>query len=261
MTSYAEQWDRAAGRALGRPYLDPLVAEAKRRAHLELLRDWLPDLAGRVVLKTDLWEEGVAGDELLFDLAARCEAAHGIDVSPAVVARARARAADAGANVSLASADVRAIPLRDASVDAVVSTSTLDHLAGAREHLDALGDIKRVLRPGGTLIVTFDNAENVGDPLLRAAVRLRAVPFPLGRAVSLAELETLLAKAGFAVVDRRHVVFAPRVVATAAVRALRLLPGGSDRAVAGLLRGFDRLGERFPRRLGCFAAVLARRPE
>jgi SAM-dependent methyltransferase len=260
VSTYAEQWDRAARRAVERPYLDPLVAAAKRRAHLDLLARWLPDLHGSTVLKTDLWEEGVAGDELLFDLAARCGEAHGIDVSPAVVERARAHVTGAGAAVALAVGDVRSIPMADAVVDAVVSTSTLDHLATPGEHRQALDDIRRVLRPGGALVVTFDNAENVGDPLLRVAARLGSVPFPLGRSLSLSELEALLAGVGFDVVDTTHVVFAPRVAATAAVRTLRLLPAVSDRAVASLLRGFDRLGARFPRRMGCFVAVLARRP-
>ena len=43
------------------------------------------------------------------------------------------------------------LPLDDASVDAVVSFETLEHL---REHLKFIVEIKRVLRPGGRLIIS-----------------------------------------------------------------------------------------------------------
>lgn len=64
-------WDAAAEQALRRPYLDSRMAAVKRREHLELIARWANDVAGRSLLKTDLWEEGVAGDELLFTLARR----------------------------------------------------------------------------------------------------------------------------------------------------------------------------------------------
>jgi len=69
--SSSAAWDRAARRAIARPYLDRALADAKQAAHLTLFDGWLPDLQGRTVLKTDLWEEGVAGDELLFSIATR----------------------------------------------------------------------------------------------------------------------------------------------------------------------------------------------
>jgi GNAT superfamily N-acetyltransferase len=40
-------WDAAAGRSLDRCYLDPSMAEVKRRAHLDLLRRWLPEPVAR----------------------------------------------------------------------------------------------------------------------------------------------------------------------------------------------------------------------
>ena len=78
-------WDQAAEGASRRPYLDPETAALKRRVHLELLARWLPDLRGKRILKTDLWEEGVTGDELLIHAGApgprgargRCLAARG----------------------------------------------------------------------------------------------------------------------------------------------------------------------------------------
>ena len=43
------------------------------------------------------------------------------------------------------------LPLEEASVDAVVSFETLEHI---REHDDFVAEVKRVLRPGGLFIVS-----------------------------------------------------------------------------------------------------------
>jgi hypothetical protein len=55
-------------------------------------------------------------------------------------------------------------------------------------------------------------------------------------------------------------VFAPRVAATLAVRLLRRLPAGQERALDALQGALDGLGRRWPRRLGCFVAVRAVKP-
>jgi ribosomal protein S18 acetylase RimI-like enzyme/2-polyprenyl-3-methyl-5-hydroxy-6-metoxy-1,4-benzoquinol methylase len=258
LASRAEAWDRAAERVMSHPYLDAAMAEVKRRAHLDLLDRWLPSLEDVAVLKTDLWEEAVAGDELLFSLARRARSAAGVDVSPRVVAAARERAATLGIDVTLEPADVLGLPFGDGAFGAVVSTSTLDHLDVPAEHRAALVELRRVLVPGGTLVVSVDNNDNATDPLLRVAEWLGRVPFPLRDAPSLDELRALLTETGFDVRDHAYVVPAPRVLATVAVRAARSLPGGASApAVAGVMRGLDALGRRWPRRVSSFVAVLA----
>jgi SAM-dependent methyltransferase len=237
------------------PYLDPLVAAAKRAEHLALVERWLPDLGDRRLLKTDLWEEAVGGDELLFTLAGRARAAHAIDVSPRVVEVAAAEAERRGASLALHAADLRSIPLADGAVDAVLSTSTLDHLPHVAAYGDALRELRRVLAPGGVLVASADNSANAFDWLLHLAGRTRLVPFDLGPSVTLAQLERLVADAGFEVTDRAHLVPAPRVVATAAVRLARRLRG--DRGVEAVLRAFEHLGRRAPARMASFVAVRA----
>jgi SAM-dependent methyltransferase len=251
-------WDAAAARSLARPYLDPLVGEAKRQAHLRLVREWAGDLAHRTLLKTDLWEEGVAGDELLLTLAAGAGQARGVDISRRVVAAAARRAG--GVAVELEVGSVLQLPLEDRSVDVVVSTSTLDHLADRDDIVSALHELRRVLRPGGVLVVTLDNRQNIGDPLLRLAHRAGAVPFPLGPSVSVEELEELVEAAGLRASARAFLVHGPRLVSTVAVRTARLLPGrAGERAVRTLLACFDAVGRRWPRRLAAFVAVRAER--
>ncbi len=234
------------------------MAAAKRAAYLALLDRWLPDLAGKTILKTDLWEEGVAGDELLFTLARSAGTAFGIDVSAVAVDAAARRAGELGLAIHLQRADVRSIPIASGSVDVVLSTSTLDHLDTHADYRAALAELRRVLRPDGLLILTLDNAENALDWLLRAAAALGAVPFPVGRPPRLGELERMVEASGFEVQDRDYLLPAPRVLTTACVRLARLLPSrAGDRAVAGILCVLAAAGRRFPRRLAAFVAVKA----
>ncbi len=259
--SLASRWDGAASSVAGRPYLDPQMGLVKRRAHLDLVDRWLPDLGERTVLKTDLWEEGVAGDELLFTLARRARSTCGIDVSPTIVEAASQAAARAGVDPRLVSADLGELPIEDGAVDAVLSTSTIDHLEES-ERLAALREVRRVLAPGGVVVITCDNASNVGEPLLRLAARLGLVPFPLGPGATLDGLRQLLRRAGFDDGEHAYLVHGPRVVTTLLSRAMRRLGGPhADDGVARLLRLLDAAGSRAPRRMAAFVAVRATLPE
>jgi len=72
---------------------------------------------------------------------------YGLDADPAEIARATRR----GVYATLLTASATAIPLPDASVATVVSNSTLEHIRPLRE---VLAEVARVLRPGGTLLIT-----------------------------------------------------------------------------------------------------------
>ena len=83
----------------------------------------------------------------------------GIDASPEMIARARKRAIKAGAAVTFENAVVEAIPFPDASFDVVVSTVMMHHLPDDARH-QCLGEIRRVLKPGGRLmVVDFGGSE------------------------------------------------------------------------------------------------------
>jgi SAM-dependent methyltransferase len=60
-----------------------------------------------------------------------------------------------------ACADMRALPLRSASLDAVVSlSSSFGYLESDGDDLRVLREVARVLRPGGALLVDLLNREN-----------------------------------------------------------------------------------------------------
>lgn len=206
-------WDRVAGAfKRRRHYLDDFLAGQKRQAHLTLLCDWAGDPAGKTVLKTDLFEEAFGSDGLLEAIAAAGAYPLGIDVSPAVAAEAKRRAAPAACGLVVA--DVRALPFAPGSVDIVVSPSTLDHFPSHGGIAQALSAIADVLRPGGVLVVTLDNPRNVTYPLLRLADRLGFTPYRLGATCTEGELELALAGVGLKATDSRTIIHAPRLLPT-----------------------------------------------
>ncbi|MFE5581381.1 class I SAM-dependent methyltransferase [Kitasatospora sp. NPDC056531] len=79
----------------------------------------------------------------------------GTDLSPVSAARATAEAAARGLQLPTAAADMRELPFPDGRFDVVVcADNALPHLLTAGEIRAALGEMRRVLRPGGLLLVT-----------------------------------------------------------------------------------------------------------
>jgi len=158
---------------------------------------------------------GVGADTEVLDLAcgpgvvagraaARGAVVCGLDFSAAMLAEARAT----HPLVQFVHGDAEAVPLPDASVDAVVSNFGLHHVP--RPAL-ALAEVRRVLRPGGRLAFTFwgGRAENVAWKLVFDSVQrcgdLAAsdAPAPGGGFGTTQACLDALAAAGFADVGGR----------------------------------------------------------
>jgi glycosyltransferase involved in cell wall biosynthesis/SAM-dependent methyltransferase len=86
------------------------------------------------------------GSDLLAEVA---EYVVGVDIAVEVVRHARVRYRRA--NLAFAAGDCTAIPLADRSIDVVVSFETLEH---HDRHAEMMQEVKRVLRPGGLLIIS-----------------------------------------------------------------------------------------------------------
>jgi ubiquinone/menaquinone biosynthesis C-methylase UbiE len=74
----------------------------------------------------------------------------GLDLSPVMLGIARTRAASLGRAVDLREGDAQALPFPDASFDTVVCTLGL---CGVPDDRVAIAEMRRVLRPGGKLLL------------------------------------------------------------------------------------------------------------
>src|SRR5438105_2961185 len=83
----------------------------------------------------------------------------GVELSPAMLELARARARELGREVDLRIGDVQALEFPDQSYDTVVCTLSLCTIPDDRA---AVAEMRRVLRPGGRLLLL----EHVRSPLL-----------------------------------------------------------------------------------------------
>lgn len=120
--------------------------------------------------------------------------AYGLDMTDEMLDLARRNAAEAGAtNVEFLKGDIEAVPLSDASVDVVISNCVINLSV---DKPAVMGEMFRVLRPGGRVGVSDVVAEDRLTPAERAA-RGDYVGCIAG-ALSVSEYEQGLATAGFA---------------------------------------------------------------
>lgn len=88
-------------------------------------------------------------------LAARGHRVTGSDLSPVAAARAQREARARGLRFTAYAADMRALPFADRSFDVVVcADNSLPHLLTSVDVRAALDEMRRVLRPGGLLLLS-----------------------------------------------------------------------------------------------------------
>jgi SAM-dependent methyltransferase len=115
--------------------------------------------------------------------------ARGVEFDPVAVARAR----EQGRDVAQGSAE--AIPVEDGCADAVFLHHVVEHLADVRL---ALSEARRVLRPGGHLVITTPNLDSAGRTRWGPAWRGYEAPRHLRR-YTIKALCRAVSEAGFAV--------------------------------------------------------------
>lgn len=176
----------------------------------------------------------------------------GVDISERILATARAAAERAGIGPELVRANVEALPFGEARFDLVLCAQVVEHLL---DPAAGLAELARVLRPGGTLVVSTDHRRNLVSKALNAprsaivrALGLRGarrlVEFPHATFV-VEELVALVGSAGLV----------PEQVAT--FRFSLDWPLGRP----ALLRLLNRIEKALPpHRLGDILAVVARKP-
>lgn len=220
----AQYWNHVAKRMAGKFHLDELSGEHKRNTHLGLLARWAEITGNRIILKTDLFEEALGPDHFLFHLAELNSNIVGIDISSEIASGARRRSRQHGSDLGqYICCDVRQLPFKSDSFDLLISNSTLDHFSQERNIIAALHELRRVLRPGGILILTMDNKSNLTEPFFRLWISLGLAPFFTGKTYSIGELKQILESIGFRVEDATAIIHSPRFLAIRIVRLLHRL--------------------------------------
>jgi len=113
-----------------------------------------PLVAGREVLDIACGEG--YGSALLATRAARVT---GADIAATTIAHARA-SYGSRPNLEFREADCAALPFADGSFDVVVSFETLEHIEAQEAFLD---EVRRVLRPGGFVVLSCPNKTEYSD--------------------------------------------------------------------------------------------------
>ena len=251
-------WDRTAasvGDLSGAP-----STEYYRRCEIALITRCLGDLAGKRVLKLDLWNEAF-NTRILHWMADRGAEAYGLDLSNVVAHQAGRNTRLAGHPRRLVRADIRELPFPDGAFDAVYTMGTIEHID---EYVQAIAEVHRVLRPGGRAIIGVPHKWNL---FLRPALvwlldRFGKYAYSPEKSFSSPELRRAIEQTGLVVSERTGILAIPGIVRmadlfcyTRGIGLYRLSPLA--------LWPFERLETRYrwPGRFGYLMAMVADKVE
>ncbi len=206
--------------ARGRPFWDltgrqiPAFYDApSTRYYFEcekrLFEKYFPDLHGKRILKTDLWDEA-KNTRILRWAAEQGAEVYGIDISPGILQEALA-AFPAGRNSihpRVIVSDVRSIGFRSNFFDYLYSMGTVEHFP---EYVTALEECFRVLKRGGKAVIGVPNKL---DPFLRPAfvwLLQKLGLYAYGYELSFTErgFNRTLEQVGFRVIENSGILFMP----------------------------------------------------
>ncbi|HEY0151022.1 MAG TPA: class I SAM-dependent methyltransferase [Longimicrobium sp.] len=171
------------------------------RASMELVRPWLAEEATGALLDVG------CGTALLLDALRGWRMTPGwyvgADPSPEMLRVAAARIGDGG-RAAVVCAPAEALPFEDGAFDTVVSVSSLHYWADPQA---GLREMRRVLRPGGRIIVADWARDFATMRLMDAVTRLKG--HAIVRTYAEREIRALLEEAGLRVVRSRKKKIGP----------------------------------------------------
>ena len=162
---------------------------------VESLRRHLSDTPKPRVLEVGVGK----GNESLV-IAAAGAAVVGLDYSRAALALLDRRSSGQGSTLELVEADARVLPFQDGAFDLVFSQGVLEHF---RDPTSALREQRRVLRPGGVIVVEVPNKFTAYTVAKRLLMWVGRWAPGWETEYSPRQLHRLLSGAGFDVIDTR----------------------------------------------------------
>lgn len=196
----SSSWDKVAGN-------DEFHSDSsafylyKRKELISLIQNWAGNYIKKgKILKTDLIEEAIRQDHVLFWLAKNNQEVFGIDISPKMTSYAHARSKILNSKLNFATADVKYLPFKDACFDLIISNSTCDHFPD----IDfALKELHRVLKQNCILIITLHNKFDLTFWLFIILKKIfNFIPeLHFECCYTLQEMQNRLKKAGFLIQD------------------------------------------------------------
>jgi SAM-dependent methyltransferase len=239
------------------PDLGGAASTTYYRANEErLFTEALGPLAGRRILKTDLWDEA-RNTRILWWAAAQGARVHGVDISLPTVRAARAQAPGAGQCVV---ADCRQVPYADNTFDAIYSMGTIEHFDDSDA---AVREMARVLKPGGRAIVGVPNRL---DPFLRPVMvnALNLVGlygYGFEKSYTRRGLRELMTACGFRVVRETAILFIPGWIRMLDLACHTSLPALTP-LTSAMVAPFAWLDRRWPavRRHGYLIVAVGEKP-
>ena len=152
----------------------------------------------------------------LLSREADCERAIGLDYSKEMVRRSaeKFRSGEHADKLQMLNGDAERLPLADASVDVVTGCNSFHHYP---HQAAAIGEFRRVLRPGGILVLIDGFRDNVIGWLV-FDVGVATVEKHVHHA-SWSHVRRMLESVGFALQQRKMNVFAPLLVNVAVVQS------------------------------------------
>lgn len=176
----------------------------------------------------------------------------GVDVSPEMIRQGKCDLAKAGfPDVELHVGDATRLDFPTGAFDAVLCSEVIEHIPDAAA---AIGEMYRVLRPGGRLVLSTPNRSSwygfdryiVWNRLLR-----REWNHPFDRWRTIEELSRLLEDQGFAISLRRTVCYVPGFLLT------YFVPAPAQRLIAAAVRPCEMVASRLAPRHGYLLVVTA----
>jgi ubiquinone/menaquinone biosynthesis C-methylase UbiE len=135
------------------------------------------------------------GTELILDLF-KADRVDAFDLDPRMVTLARQRLRRRGPRVQVWVGDATAIPVAEDTYDAVFDFGIIHHIVEWRR---ALGEVRRVLKPGGRLYVEEILASLINHPVMR-----RLLDHPRVDRFDAAAFQAALTEAGFRLQQARQ---------------------------------------------------------